>query len=225
MAVTLAKAPHETPRSRARVTRPERRCIASGQVRPKEELLRFVAGPDGRIVPDLSGRLPGRGLWLTPRRDMMEKACERNLFAKAARASVQVPDDLIGQVDRLLARRCLELLGLARRAGAAVAGYEKVASWLAAGKAGVLFQAIDAAEGGRRKLRALARAAGPHVPVIELFTVEELGRALGRGAAVHVAVAPAGIGARLTRETARLSAVRGAPLENGDVSASLRRGT
>ncbi|MEE8505134.1 MAG: RNA-binding protein [Kiloniellales bacterium] len=213
----MTEAPYETPRSRARATRPERRCIASGQVRPKEELLRFVAGPDGRIVPDLSGRLPGRGLWLTPRRDMMKKACERNLFAKAAKAPVRVPDDLIGQVDRLMASRCLELLGLARRAGAAVAGYEKAASWLAAGKAGALFQAVDAAEGGRRKLRALARAAGPHVPVIELFTAEELGRALGRGAAVHVAVAPAGILARLTRETARLSALRGGPLENGDV--------
>ncbi len=217
MAVTLTEAPYETPRSRARATRPERRCIASGQVRPKEELLRFVAGPDGWIVPDLSGRLPGRGLWLTPRRDMMKKACERNLFAKAAKAPVRVPDDLIGQVDRLMASRCLELLGLARRAGAAVAGYEKAASWLAAGKAGALFQAVDAAEGGRRKLRALARAAGPHVPVVELFTAEELGRALGRGAAVHVAVAPAGILARLTRETARLSALRGGPLENGDV--------
>ncbi len=217
MAVTLTKASHETPRSRARVTRPERRCIASGQVRPKEELLRFVAGPDGRIVPDLAGRLPGRGLWLTPRRDMMEKACKRNLFAKAARARVRVPDDLIGQVDRLMASRCLDLLGLARRAGAAVAGYEKAASWLTAGKAGVLFQAVDAAEGGRRKLRALARAAGPLVPVIELFTAQELGRALGRGAAVHVAVAPAGILARLTRETARLSAWRGGPLETGDV--------
>ncbi len=217
MAVTLTKVSHETPNSRARVSRPERRCIASGQVRPKEELLRFVAGPDGRIVPDLAGRLPGRGLWLTPRRDMMEKACKRNLFAKAARARVRVPDDLIGQVDRLMASRCLDLLGLARRAGAAVAGYEKAASWLAAGKAGVLFQAVDAAEGGRRKLRALARAAGPHVPVIELFTAQELGRALGRGAAVHVAVAPAGILARLTRETARLSALRGGPFENGDV--------
>lgn len=217
MAATLAKASYETPRTPARVTQPERRCIASGQVLPKDELLRFVVGPDGLIVPDLKGRLPGRGLWVTPRRDMMEKACERNLFAKAAKASVRVPEDLIAQVDRLLARHCLELIGLARRAGAAVAGYEKASSWLAARRVGVLLQAVDAAEGGRRKLRALSRAAGPHVPIIELFTAEELGRALGRGAAVHVAVAPAGIVARLTSETARLSALRGASLENGDV--------
>ena len=105
---------------------PQRRCIASGEVRPKDELLRFVVGPDGAVVPDPAGRLPGRGLWLSPRRDMLEKACVRNLFAKAARAAVRLPDDLPACTEAALRRRFLELLGLANRAGQMIAGFQKV---------------------------------------------------------------------------------------------------
>ena len=190
-----------------------RRCIVSGEVRPKEELIRFIGAPDGTVVPDVTGRLPGRGLWLSPRPDVMTKACKRNLFARAAKASLRVPDDLAQRVDRLLARRCLELLGLAKRSGAAVSGYEQVASWLVGGRAAMLLAAVDAAEEGRRKLRALADAQGSGVPVAELFTAEELGRALGHGSRVHVAVAPGGFAARLAKEIVRLAALRGRPLQ------------
>ena len=186
-----------------------RRCIASGELLPKRGLIRFVAGPQGGVVPDIVGRLPGRGLWLTPRRDMLDKACARNLFAKAAKAPLRAPDDLADQVDRLLLRRCLDLLGLAKRAGQAVAGYEKVSSWLAAGKLGLLVQAVDAAEDGRRRLGAMVAARAPEVPVVELFTREELGRALGRDTWVHVAIAPGGVARQLVDETARLAAFRG----------------
>jgi predicted RNA-binding protein YlxR (DUF448 family) len=188
---------------------PRRRCIVSGRERPKQELIRFVAGPDGCVVPDVAGRLPGRGLWVSPARDMITAACKRNLFAKAARAPLTVPEDLADQVERLLLRRCLELLGLARRAGLAVAGHEKVKSWLSAGRAGLLIQAVDGADEGRRRLRALARAADPDLRVVELFTAEELGRALGQGAWVHVAVAPGGMSERLVAEAARLAGLRG----------------
>ncbi len=186
-----------------------RRCIASGELRPKDELIRFVAAPDGTVVPDLAGRLPGRGLWLSPRRDMMDKACARNLFAKAAKAPLRVPDDLAARVERLLVRRCLDLVGLAKRSGHAVSGSERVASWLAAGRVAVLLAACDAAAQGRSKLRALARAEGAGVVVVELFTAEQLGRALGQEARVHVALAPGGFASRLAGEAARLAAVRG----------------
>lgn len=190
---------------------PERRCIASGALRPKEELLRFVAGPDGVVVPDIGGRLPGRGLWLSPERDLVQMACAKNLFAKAARAPLRTPDDLVGQTERLLTRRCLDLLGLAKRTGEAVAGYEKVSFWLGAGKASLLLQAADAAEGGRKKIRGAARRNGPGPAVVGLFTMAELGQALGRGPSAHVAVAPGGLAARIMRETARLTALRQTP--------------
>ena len=194
---------------------PQRRCIASGEVRDKHRLLRFVVGPDGGLVPDPVGRLPGRGLWLSPRRDMLEKACARNLFAKAAKASVRVPDDLLERTEGALRRRFLELLGLANRAGQAVAGFQKVKARLAANEAALLVHAVDAAEDGRRKIVGLARARQPDLPVVALFTATELGRALGRDNAVHLVVLPGGLAERLEAEAHRLAGLVG---ESGIVS-------
>ncbi len=104
---------------------PLRKCIATGALRPKDEMLRFVVGPDGSLVPDLDGCLPGRGLWLSAQRDMVNTACAKGLFSRAARHGVEVSADLAEQLEGLMVRRCLDLLGLARRAGEAVAGFEK----------------------------------------------------------------------------------------------------
>ncbi len=186
-----------------------RRCIASGELRPKAELIRFVADPGGTVVPDLAGRLPGRGLWLSPRREHLERACARNLFAKAAKAPLRVPEDLPARVEALLSRRCLDLIGLAKRAGQAVSGYQRVASLLASGGVAVLLAAVDTAEDGRRKLRAAARTQNPAPRVVEVFTAEELGRALGQAARAHVAIAPGGFAERLAMEATRLSGLRG----------------
>ncbi len=192
-------------RSARREPAAPRRCLASGEVLPKRELLRFVVAPDGSLVPDIAVRLPGRGLWLSPRRDMIERACTRNLFSRAAKAPVRVPSDLVEQVARLLRRHCLDLLGLARRGGHVARGFDATALWLGDGTAALLLQAVDAAEGGRDKLRALARAHG--ISVVEIFRAEELGHALGRDALVHVALAKGGMTVRLNEELARLSAL------------------
>lgn len=231
--MTAATVPQETAKhsgkhrrgSRPAPAAPERRCLASGEVLPKAQLLRFVVAPDGTLVPDLAERLPGRGLWLQARQDMMAKACARNLFAKAAKRQVRVPDDLPQQVEALALRRCLDLLGLARRAGAVVAGFEKVKAALRAGEIGVLVQADDAADDGRQKIQALARAigarangahaAGRPVPVLQFCGAAALGAAVGREAAVHVGIAPGRFAEVLTREVQRLAGLRGA-VEQGN---------
>ncbi|MCR6629641.1 MAG: DUF448 domain-containing protein [Magnetospirillum sp.] len=105
---------------------PNRRCIVTGQVRPKGELLRFVVSPAGEVVPDLEHRLPGRGIWLSARRDVVNTAVTKRLFAKAARRAVTVPGELADRLEGLLCRRCLDAISLARRAGQAVCGFEKV---------------------------------------------------------------------------------------------------
>lgn len=197
----------------------ERRCIASGQLLPKAELIRFVVDPEGCLVPDLAGRLPGRGLWLLPCRDVLNKAARRNLFAKAAKAPVKLPPDLGGLVEKLLARRCVDLIGLGRRAGDVVAGFEKVRAALRGGTVGLLLQAADAAEDGRSKLQALAAAQrtaagrGEPVAVSELLTAAELGQALGGGERVHVALAPGPVAERLKTEIKRLAGLRGSVAE------------
>lgn len=184
----------------------ERRCLVTGERRPRQGLVRFVVDPSGTVVPDVDGRLPGRGLWLTAARDIVERACRKGLFSRAQRGPASAPDDLADLVERLLARRCIELIGLARRAGQAVAGFEQVAEWLRAGRAGLLIEAADAAPGGAGKLRALATG----LPVVAVLDAAELGAALGRDRAVHVAVAPGRLAQRLIEEAARLGGFRSA---------------
>ncbi|HIC79521.1 MAG TPA: RNA-binding protein, partial [Kiloniellaceae bacterium] len=167
---------------------PLRRCLASGAVLPKADLLRFAVDPEGQVVPDLGERLPGRGLWLQPRRDMMEKACKKNLFARAAKRQLRVPSDLVEQVELLALRRCLDQLGLARRAGSVVVGFEKVRAALKADRIGLLLQAEDGAADGTDRLRALAQAVGKGTAVQSFCDAAALGTALGRPAAVHVGV-------------------------------------
>jgi predicted RNA-binding protein YlxR (DUF448 family) len=180
-------------------TGPLRRCLGSRQVRPKAELLRFVVGPDDRLIADPAERLPGRGLWLTPRRDIVESAVAKGLFAKAAGQRVIMPADLAAEVERLLGQRCLALLGLARRAGQLRTGFEKVREDLKAGRVGLLLAASDGAADGRGKLAALAG----DIPVYALFDSQQLSAALGVDGVVHGCVAPGGMAERLAREFER----------------------
>ena len=167
-------------------------------------MLRFVVGPDGEIVPDVEARLPGRGLWLTPRRDIVERAAAKRLFARSARRLVTVPPDFADRVEALLARRCGEALGLARRAGSAVSGFERVAEAARRGKAAALLFALDGAEGGRRKLGAL----GGELPAATVMSAAELGSAFGRDRAVHVAIGPGALCGRLLVDLERLAGFR-----------------
>ncbi len=188
---------------------PTRRCLATGDLRPKAALLRFAVDPEGRVVPDFKGRLPGRGLWVTPERAAIEVACRKNLFSRAARRALRVDADLLERTASLAARQCLDLLGMARRGGTLVMGFDKVQDLLRSGHCGALVQAADAAAQGREKLRRLAMAQTPAVPVVELFTLAELDRALGRENTVHIAIASAGITDRFVPNCNRLQKLRG----------------
>jgi predicted RNA-binding protein YlxR (DUF448 family) len=183
---------------------PLRRCLVSRQVRPKAELLRFVVGPEGRLIVDPAELLPGRGLWLTPRRDIVESAVAKGLFAKAAGQRVVVAGELADDVERLLRQRCLALLGLARRAGQLRTGFEKVREDLKTGRVALLLAACDGAADGRRKLAALAG----ELPIIALFDSAELSAALGVEGVVHAGVAAGGMAERLLREFERFQGMQ-----------------
>lgn len=188
---------------------PLRRCIATGVVRPKAELIRFVVGPDGLVVPDLAGRLPGRGLWVAADGAALRRAIDKSLFSRAARETLRVPADLADRVEALLHKNCIDLIGMARRAGQAVAGYEKVHAWLAEGRTRVLLAAADGAADGRARLAALAAAVRPAPRLLEMFSADALGMAFARDRMVHAAVARGGLADRLVAEAARLDGIRG----------------
>lgn len=188
----------------------QRRCIVTGEVKDTAGMLRFVAAPDGKIVPDLAGNLPGRGIWLTTSRGTLDTAAAKGLFAKAARAPVVAEADLADRVEGLLTRRCLETIGLAQRAGQVVAGFEKVRACLQRDEAAVLLAANDGGADGRAQLRGRAGS----VPVVALFTGAQLSAALGRENVVHAALRPGGLAGKLLVQAARLAEFR-APGEAG----------
>ncbi len=186
------------------LTGPLRRCIVTREVLPKESLVRFVIGPAGEVVPDIAGKLPGRGLWVKAERVVLAKAVAKNLFAKAARQAVSVPADLVDRTPAMVSQRCLDAIGLARRAGQVICGFEKVRDALRNERVRIVLAAADGAADGRGKLKALAG----ELPILALFTVAELSASLGRENVVHAALAPGRLAERLIAESARLAGLR-----------------
>lgn len=191
-------------RPRLREDGPERRCIATGKSHPAAGLIRFVVGPDGVLVPDIAGKLPGRGIWVSADPAALELAQRKRLFSRAARAQVTVPEGLAAMVESQLARRLVELVSLARKGGQAVAGFEKVRERLARGEAVVLMQAHDGSERGRSKLRPPEDGA-----LVTCLSAQELGMAFGREHVIHAALSAGGLAARVVEEAARLASMRG----------------
>ncbi|MBS0125662.1 RNA-binding protein [Thetidibacter halocola] len=182
---------------------PERKCIATQAVHPQAHLIRFVVAPDGAVVPDLAGKLPGRGIYVIPDRAALTRAATKGLFARAAKQPVTVPDDLPGLLERMLSRRVVDLISLARKSGEAVTGYEKVKDWLQTERATVLIQAEDGSERGKSKLS--TPYGGDY---IGWLTADELGMAFGREKVIHAALGAGGLSRRVVEEAQRLKGLR-----------------
>jgi len=179
---------------------PLRRCIATRESGPKEGMVRFVLDPGKRLVPDLEGRLPGRGMWLSADADVLERATKRGAFARAARCAVDVPPDLRERIEDGLTRRIRDLIGFARRGRQAVCGRETVLEWLRAGRAGLLVEASDGSPAERARL-----VGGREVPVVAPLPAGALGAVFGRDHAVHVAIAPGRLAGAIAVEAKRLA--------------------
>jgi uncharacterized protein len=169
----------------------ERLCIATREVRPVGEMIRFVAGPDGAVVPDLKRRLPGRGVWVTARRRVVEEAVRRRVFGRGLKCDVKAPADLPEVLDALLERSALDALSMAHKAGLVVLGFAKVEAAVARGPVIALLRARDAgADAGRKLAAALRRRADGRTDgkIVEAFTSAQLDLALGRLNVVHAAL-------------------------------------
>ena len=187
---------------RNRPETPERRCIVTGDVQPKAGLIRFVIGPEGQVVPDVLEKLPGRGMWVTARRSILDKA-GTGQFARSARTKVQAPENLAAEVERQLAERVIGLISLARKAGLAVCGFEKVKAGLSTQTIRVLLQAADGSDRGKSKLWTPTGAR-----FYGCLSSEELGLAFGRQSVIHGALASGGLSDRVVEEAAKLRGLR-----------------
>ncbi|KAA0968577.1 RNA-binding protein [Aureimonas fodinaquatilis] len=191
-----------------------RMCILSRQSLPAESLIRFVAGPDGAVVPDLKRHLPGRGVHVEARHSAVAEAARKGLFRRGLKRDVKTGPELADLVDMLLARSCLGAMGLCRKAGQLVTGAAKVDATVRGGHAAGLLHAVDGAADGVRKLESAVRAAemtgrAARVPSFRLFTSEEMDLALGGMNVIHAAILSGNAGTALLKRLDALAKFRG----------------
>lgn len=196
----------------------ERTCIVTRQRGAPEAMVRFVCGPDGALAPDIKARLPGRGVWVTARADIVAQAARKSLFARSLKTRVDAAPQLADDVDRLLEADCLRMLSLANKAGAVIAGFGKVAEALAQGSLGALVEASDGRDDGKRKLAQAARRAESTAPVVGLFSSLQLDLALGRTNVIHAALAAGGPSAAFVARCRRLAAYRGVSIDGANAA-------
>lgn len=168
----------------------ERTCIVTKTKAGPNAMLRFVVGPGGEVVADLRHKLPGRGLWVTGRADIVAAAVKGRAFARGFKAEVKVSATLPAEIQTLLVENCLQALSIGKKAGQVVTGFFKVEAAINAGGAIGLVHASDGGADGRRKLsQALRRRFGAQSrPEITLFTSLQLSLALGGTNVIHAAL-------------------------------------
>lgn len=190
---------------------PRRSCIVTRRQAAPEHLIRFVRAPDGAVVPDLDNRLPGRGVWVTASRATLETAVRKKLFARGFKAAAAAGPDLPERVDRLLAARVLGLLGLARKAGEVITGFDKVDRAARRRPLAAVFHAADGAAEGLRKIDAAFVAGGQQrtAIMVRAFTSEQLSLALGLANVIHAAVPAGPMGRAVAERALRLLRYRG----------------
>ncbi|MEP9406283.1 YlxR family protein [Peribacillus frigoritolerans] len=79
---------------------PMRKCVATGEMKPKKELIRIVRSKEGEVSLDPTGKKSGRGAYLTLDRDVIELAKKKNVLA----------NHLSTQIDSSLYEQLLELV-------------------------------------------------------------------------------------------------------------------
>jgi len=164
----------------------ERMCMVSRERFPVSRMIRFVRGPDGQVVPDIAGKLPGRGVWVRSSREAVASAISgKNSFARGFKQGCTADESLIEQIDQLLLERCQSTLGLAKRSNDIILGYDQVRGEIQKYKPGWLLEASDGAADGYRRVVGLALAMYDQVRVAKALTSKELGMAFGREHVVH----------------------------------------
>jgi predicted RNA-binding protein YlxR (DUF448 family) len=194
----------------------ERRCIVSGEVLPESRLIRFVVSPDGLVTPDVAAKLPGRGIWVGASSTTLKTAIAKNLFAKAAKTNVKVAAELAERVEAQLVSRIQADLGMARRAGLLLMGFETVLRALQSdAPPALLFEASDGSADGKRKIFGACHARSLKIQTIECLTSSELSVAVGRENVIHAALKSGRLQERLSLDAGRLSGFRSAPTTAG----------
>ena len=190
---------------------PHRQCIVTRESLPQDEMIRFVRSPEGVAVPDVSSKLPGRGAWVTASRENVDAAAAKGAFSRAFKDRTEPAPGLSDMVEAQLARRCIGLLGMARKAGKAILGFDQVRDYLRAEAPGYLIEAADGSEDGRNKVHFLAKALYETPRTAGALTSAELGMAFGRARVIHAVLQEGPLSQTFGTAYTRLTGFRTAP--------------
>lgn len=207
-------------------TASERMCIVTRQIGSPDELIRFVAGPDQTVVPDLKRQLPGRGCWVKPERALIEKAIAKKLFARALKTDVKAGPDLLDMMDRLMAQQLAGMISMARKASQFISGATKVDASVRSGKAIAVFHATDAAPDGVRKINQARKAwtlgsgAESEIPSFRLFSEQEMDGLMGQNAFIHACALAGQAGEGVVKRAKMLERYRNGDQPQADLDAA-----
>ena len=190
---------------------PVRQCAVTRERHELDALIRFVRSPDGIAVPDVAGKLPGRGVWIKAYKGTVEKGLKSDVFSRAFKEKTVAMDDLLGEIERQLAYRCIGMLGMAKKGGKIVIGFDQVRAYIRKDEPGLLLEASDGAADGRNKVQFLAKAIYDEVQVAGALSSAELGMALGREHVIHALLARGPLAEAFGVAYKRLTGFRTAP--------------
>ena len=188
-----------------------RHCAVTRERLAPDALIRFVRGPDGTVIPDVFGKLPGRGAWVTANQTILNDGVESGVFSRAFKAQSQPIENLAQEIERQLLQRCNGLLGMAKKSGVAVLGFDQVRAYIRKQEPGWLLEASDGAEDGRNKVHFLAKAIYEDVKVAGALSSAELGVAFGREHVIHALLEQGSLSDAFSIAYRRLIGFRDAP--------------
>ena len=161
-----------------------RKCILSGETKPKSELLRFVVLEKGRLVPDFDKKLSGKGIYLSNSKHVIETVVNspkiNKIFHKQVKAELNLPDI----IEKILADKGLSALNLARKSGNLVLGFEKIKEQIIKDKVAFVIEATDAGSDGKKKMSEL----GAKIEILSIYNSAAFEKAFNREMVVYLAV-------------------------------------
>ena len=185
-----------------------RTCIVTKAEQSPDEMIRFVVGPDKQVFPDLQRKLPGRGVWVSAKRELLEQAVAKKLFARGFKDKVKAEDNLPQLVEDIMRQTSLQALAMTKKAGLVATGQAKAEAMIREGAALALLQASDAGTDGVKKLAAALKAQKVYEEnetlLVDEFTSEELDKTLNGTNTMYVALLKGDASQKLIEMISRL---------------------
>jgi hypothetical protein len=175
----------------------ERTCVGCQQVHPKEQLIRLVCSPTAQVLPDVHGKLPGRGVYLCAQRSCVEQAFKRARLQEAFRREVTLApiEELVRAMASVMKERALGCIRIARKAGRVVSGYTQVSRALMHEPVACLLVAEDTARERQREYQSWCAAR--QIPYRSCLTKARLGELAGRDESSAIGILEPRLGERL----------------------------